>query len=347
MKSFESDFNLRLPLTHGLVRAVRTLGEFKGKEELFRRQMPQALETLRQVAIIQSTESSNRIEGVTASPERIRALIAEKTTPRNRSEQEISGYRDVLNTIHANYEAMPLSPGLILQLHRDLFKYSDRPGGAWKISQNRISEKLPDGTEAIRFDPVHPHLTMDYMNNLHERFTQFWTADDVDKLLLIPAYVLDFLCVHPFPDGNGRMARLISLLLLYQAGYGVGRFVSLERVIENSKDGYYDTLYQSSQHWHESEHSLIHWTEYFLGMLTAAYREFEQRVGLLTSSRGAKTEMVMDAISHFHGEFSVRDLQEQCPNVGIDLIRRLLKQEREAGRVEVSGRGPLAKWRRV
>ena len=347
MKSFESGFDQRLPLTHGLVRAVRSLGEFKGKEELFRQQMPQALETLRQVAIIQSTESSNRIEGVTAPPDRIRALIAEKTTPRNRSEQEISGYRDALNTIHSNYEAMSLTPNLILQLHRDLFKYTDKPGGSWKASPNKISERLPDGTEWIRFDPVAPHLTPDYMDNLHNHFTRYWDDGEVDKLLLIPAYVFDFLCIHPFPDGNGRMARLLSLLLLYQAGYGVGRFVSLERIIEGSKEGYYETLFQSSQGWYESTHTLKPWTEYFLGMLTAAYREFEGRVGLLTSSRGAKTEMVLEAISRFHGEFSVRDIQEQCPNVGIDLIRRLLRQEREAGHLEVSGRGPQAKWRRV
>lgn len=347
MHSLDEQFDQHLPLTHSLVKNLRTLGEYRGKEELYRQQMPQALETLKQTAIIQSTESSNRIEGVTAPAKRIREIVAEKTTPRDRSEQEIAGYRDVLNTIHGNHAAMKLAPNLVRQLHRDLFKYTSGRGGNWKPTSNAITEKRPDGTTMVRFEPVAPHLVDDAMIKLHEQLQQRWEADEMDKLLLIPAYVLDFLCIHPFLDGNGRMARLLTLLLLYQAGYEVGRFISLEKIVETSKEGYYSTLYQSSQGWHKGKHSLGPWTEYMLGTLLAAYREFEDRVGLLTTGRGAKTQIVLEAIGRFHGDFSVSELQEQCPNVGIDLIRRILREQKISEKLESLGRGPAARWRRI
>ncbi len=347
MQSLDEGFDKRLPLSHGLVRTLRTLGEYRGKEELYRVQMPQALETLRQVAVIQSTESSSRIEGVTAAPRRFRELMAEKTRPRNRSEQEIAGYRDVLNTIHANYDGMTLKPNLLRQLHRDLFQYTDQPGGEWKDSPNRITERHPDGSVVVRFEPVPPHLVPGEMDELHGWWRQRVRAAEVDSLLLIPAYILDFLCIHPFRDGNGRLARLLTLLVLYQAGYQVGRFISLERLVEESKESYYDALNASSQGWHQGRHSLTPWTEYFLGILIAAYRELEHRIGLLTVARGAKTEAVLEAIRHFHGDFSAAELQARCPHVGVDLIRRLLRKERRAGRLECLGRGPAARWRRV
>ena len=344
--SIDGKLDDRIPITQALLQSVRQLGEFKGREGLYRSQMPQALETLRQAAIIQSAESSNRIEGVTAPPQRLRALMAEKTKPRDRSEQEIAGYRDVLNTIHGNYEGMRFSASLVLQLHRDLFKYTSNPGGRWKSTQNAIIEILPSGSKRTRFEPVAPHLVPEAMALLHVQINNFLEEAKTDPLILIPAYVLDFLCIHPFLDGNGRMARLLTLLLLYQAGYGVGRYISLERVIEESKESYYDALYRSSQGWHEGRHTLVPWTEYFFGIMLAAYREFESRVGILTDGRGAKTELVLEAIGRFHGDFSVSELQAQCPNVGIDLIRRLLRQERKAGKLECLGRGPAARWRR-
>jgi Fic family protein len=343
--SIDSNLDDRMPITQALLQSVRRLGEFKGRESLYRSQMPQALETLRQAAIIQSAESSNRIEGVTAPPQRLRALMAEKTKPQDRSEQEIAGYRDVLNTIHGNHEGMRFTASLVLQLHRDLFKYTSTPGGRWKSTQNAIIEILPSGSKRTRFEPVAPHLVSEAMDLLHVQFTKFLEEAKIDPLILIPVYVLDFLCIHPFLDGNGRMARLLTLLLLYQAGYGVGRYISLERVVEESKESYYDTLYRSSQGWHEGRHTLVPWTEYFLGTMLAAYKEFENRVGILTDGRGAKTELVLEAIRRFYGDFSVSELQAQCPNVGIDLIRRLLRQERKVGNLECLGRGPAARWR--
>jgi Fic family protein len=347
MKSFEPGFIERQPITQNLLRTVRLLGEYKGREELFKQQIPQALETLRQAAVIQSTESSNRIEGITAPLQRIRALMAQKTTPRNRSEQEIAGYRDVLNTIHNNHAHIPFTTGVVLQLHRDLYRYLAAEGGHWKSVDNEIAETQPDGTQITRFHPVPAFATPDYMAKLHKRFNALWQAEGIEKLVLIPAYVLDFLCIHPFLDGNGRMAPLLSLFLLYQAGFNVGCYISLEKIVEQSRESYYDSLYQCSQGWHEGKHTLLPWTEYFLGVLVAAYREFEQRVGMLTTARGAKTEMVLEAIRAMHGEFSIKDLQDRCPHIGIDLIRRILREQRQAKALECLGRGPDARWRNI
>ncbi|QLE55762.1 Fic family protein [Nostoc sp. TCL26-01] len=345
MQSFELNFIERQPINQNLLRTVRLIGEYKGKQELFKEQSPQVLETLRQAAIIQSTESSNRIEGITAPLERIKELVAEKTTPRDRSEQEIAGYRDVLTTIHTSYAHIPFTTGVVLQLHRDLYQFTVIEGGRWKSVDNEISETYPDGRKVVRFQPVPAYRTQDAMHRLHEQFNRLFESEEIEPLLLIPTYILDFLCIHPFSDGNGRMARLLTLLLLYKTGYEVGRFISLERIVERTKESYYDTLYQSSQNWHQGQHSLLPWWEYFLGvMLLSAYREFEQRVGLVSSVKGVKTAMVLDTINNIPGDFSIKDLQERCPTVGIDLIRRILRQERNSGRLECLSRGPDARW---
>lgn len=347
MQSFEAGKISGQMITQGLLQTIRTIGEYKGKQELFKEQAPQVLETLRQAAIIQSTESSNRIEGITVPLSRLKELVAEKTTPRDRSEQEIAGYRDVLNTIHTSYAHIPFTPGVVLQLHRDLYQFAVSEGGRWKLVDNVISETRLDGTKIVRFEPVRAYATPAAMERLHEQFNTFWQSGEIEPLLLIATYILDFLCIHPFSDGNGRMARLLTLLLLYKAGYEVGRFISLERIVERTKESYYDTLYQSSQNWHQGQHSLLPWWEYFLGVVVlSAYREFEQRVGSVSSVKGAKTAMVLDTISNMPRDFSIKDLQERCPTVGIDLIRRILRREREAGYLECLGRGPDARWRK-
>ncbi|HRK95307.1 MAG TPA: Fic family protein [Rhodospirillales bacterium] len=346
MMSFSPTFEAHAPLNHAIVGAIGTIREYRGKEALYRQQAPQVLETLRQVAVIQSVESSNRIEQVIAPPKRIRELVEKKTQPQNRSEQEIAGYRDVLNVIHRDHDAIPFSPNVVLQFHRDLLAYAGTGGGGWKISDNTIAEIEPDGRRCLRFQPLPAYRTAEAMTELHGRFNETWEAGRIEPLLLIAAYVLDFLCIHPFADGNGRMARLLSLLLLYRAGYGVGRFISLERIIEESKESYYETLYACSQGWHEGRHDLAPWTEYFLGVVVRAYGAFEDRVGLITQARGAKSEMVRAAIRTFARPFAVRELQLSCPNVSIDLIRSVLRQEREAGRVEALGRGRDALWAR-
>ncbi|HEY0428581.1 MAG TPA: Fic family protein [Pyrinomonadaceae bacterium] len=347
MKSFQNKFLENMPITQNILRSVRLLGEYKGKQDLFVRQIPQALETLKQAAIIQSIESSNRIEGVTAPAKRIKEIAAEKTTPQNRSEQEIAGYRDVLQTIHGSFADIPFNNNVILQLHRDLFKYSDAPGGRWKEVDNDILEKRPDGTEFIRFKPISAFGTPAAMDELTEIFNREWRAGEIEKLILIPAYVLDFLSVHPFRDGNGRMARLLSLLLLYKAGYDVGRYISLEKLVEDSKESYYETLYKSSQEWHEGRHNLLPWTEYFLGTVTAAYREFEKRVGRLNTARGAKTQMIFDALSGLPETFRISDLEKAAPQVSREMIRKVFAGLKKDGKLVSEGFGPNATWRKI
>ena len=348
MNSFEGDFIERQPIPHSLLRTIRLLGEYRGKEALFVQQTPQVLESLRQVAIIQSTESSNRIEGIEAPVERIKKLIDHKTTPSNRSEQEIAGYRDALATIHANHANMPFTTGVVLQLHRDLYQFVAQQGGRWKMTDNEIAETHPDGTKVTRFKPTPAHQTPDAMDRLHTLYKKGWEQGEIDPLLLIPAYVLDFLCIHPFSDGNGRMARLLTLLLLYQAGFEVGRYISLEHLVENQREGYYEALYKSSQGWHEGGHTLLPWWEYFLGvMLLAAYREFEHRTGELTSAHGAKSEMVMAAIGKLPANFRYADLAQACPNVSRPTIKRVLSRLREDGAVKCVKSGRDAVWMKM
>ena len=345
MKSFETDLVARQALPQKLVQTIRLIGEYKGKEDLFRAQTPEVLENLRQSAVIQSTESSNRIEGVTAPPERIRQIVAEHDMPRNRSEQEIAGYRDVLNTIHANFEHIPLTAGMVRQLHKELFQFLPSGGGNWKSTDNEITETGPDGKRVIRFRPVPAFRTAEAMLELHAHFTRQWNSTEAEPLVLIAAYVLDFLCIHPFLDGNGRLARLLTLLLLYKAGYEVGRYISLERLVERTRESYYDSLYASSQGWHEGKHDLIPWTEYLLGVVVlAAYRDFEQRVGFSTSARGAKGQLVRDAIARLPKRFRYADVERLSPGVSRPTIRRVLAELQEQELVACLTRGRAAVW---
>lgn len=337
-----------LKITPRMLRSVRAIAESKGQEALYHKQVPQALESLRQVALIQSTESSNRIEGIYAEHARIVALVQEKSAPQSRDESEIAGYRKVLALIHEHAQDMEFTPNLLLQLHRDLYRFTGVPGGIWKVTDNEITETLPGGAKRVRFVPTPAWQTEDAMRELHKQFRSLREARIHDPLMLIPAYVLDFLCIHPFRDGNGRMARLVTLLLLYQEGYNVGRYISLEKLVEDTKESYYETLGKASQGWHEGTHDSSPWMEYFLGvMLEGAYQRLFDRVGDLTMSRGTKTKMIVDAIQGKQGLFTVTQLQEECPTVSVDLIRRILHEMRTAGEVAPTGRGPGAKWRRV
>ena len=325
---------------------LRRLGEHKGHQELFRKQALEMLENLRRVALIESTESSNRLEGIVAdNDKRLRALVNERSTPENRTEGEIAGYRDVLDSIHQNHADIPFSDRVVLQFHRDLLKYADGTGGRWKVSANEIRETLPDGSKRIRFSPLAPHLTEDGMRDLHTDYHEAVKAGTWDQLLLIPFYILDFLCIHPFSDGNGRMARLLTLLALYHHGYEVGRYISLERIIEKTKESYYDTLFISSQGWHEGKHDVWPWTEYFLSTLLAAYSEFETRFDRVSTGRGSKTDTVKNAISSFTADFTIQDVETACPMVSRDMIRRVLADLKKSGSLDCLSRGRWAKWR--
>ncbi len=347
MKSLEKRFLEKLRIPNRLILTIRQIGEFKGRQELYAKQAPEMLENLRQIAIIQSTESSNRLEGITAPINRIKALVEEKTTPKNRPEAEIAGYRDVLNTIHANWKNIPINERIVLQLHRDLMKYSGKEGGRWKSVSNEIIEIQPDGSKITRFIPVEPAQTPAYMQTLNEEYNHLIKELLFDPLILIPLYVFDFLCIHPFLDGNGRMARLLTVLLLYHQGYEVGRYISLENIIEKTRESYYDTLNQSSINWHSGKHNIIPWVEYFLSTIVAAFTEFESRIGKISSGYGSKMEMVINAIDSFLGDFSLADVERACPVVGRDWIRKLLQRLKIEGKVESIGKGRYAKWRKI
>lgn len=349
MTSFAPAVLDSLRLTHEVVGTIRSIGEGKGKQDLFKERAPEILENLRQVAIIESAESSNRLEGITVPRASLERLVRRNEDPRadNRSEAEIAGYRNVLGVIHERHEFMDFTPNLLLQMHRDLFKFSGTGGaGEWKRSDNVISERRPDGGVFIRFTPTSAWLTPEAMTSLHHDFASA-AGTDVDPLILVALYVLDFLCIHPFADGNGRMVRLITVLLLYREDYEVARYVSLERLIEQTKESYYDTLYRSSQGWHESAHDPMPWVSYFLGIVRAAYEEFASGVGELREGRGMKTHLVLQAIDQMIGDFSISELHERCPTVGWDMVRHVLRAERDANHLATVGRGRGARWRKI
>ena len=347
MPSLDLEFLDRLKLTHEHGSTLRALGEHRGEQELYRRQTPEALEALRTVALVESTESSNRLEGVVADPRRVREIILRAAGPTNRSEQEIAGYRDALNLIHESARDMPFSVNVVRQLHGMLYRYLPGEGGRWKMAPNEIVERNPDGSILrLRFRPTSPVETPIAMDALTK---QWHRAVDVglEPLLLVPMAILDFLCIHPFGDGNGRTARLLTLLLLHRSGYEVGRYISLERVIEDTRDTYYEALEASSIGWHEGRHDPLPWIEHFWGVLLRAYEEFRERAGTLLRGRGAKTALVEAAVRRKTRAFAISELENDCPGVSRDMIRHVLRRLRDDGRVLVEGRGRGARWRVV
>lgn len=333
---------LRLSATDGA--SLAALGTYRGRQDLFRRQTPELLATLRDSAIIESTESSNRIEGVTAPHDRIEALVLKRTAPRDRSEQEIAGYRDALNLVHESATEMAFSVNIILQLHTMLYRYHTGSGGRWKMTQNEIVERDAKGNVTrVRFTPPPPVAVPQMMNDLTSAYAQ---AIDVGRepLIVTPLAILDFLCIHPFADGNGRTGRLLTLQLLYRVGVEVGRYISLERVVEESKETYYEALDQSSQGWHDAAHDVLPWLRYFWGMLSRACHEFEERVGTIRTGRGAKTDVVEQAIARRIGPFSISDVEADAPGVTRDWIRMVMRRLKAEGRIVPQGKGRGAKW---
>ena len=270
-----------------------------------------------------------------------------KSKPRDRSEQEVAGYRDVLASIHVNHARMRLSTRLILDWHRSLYHYTRERGGKWKVKDNAILEVQADGRQVVRFKPASALVTPGFMERSVELFNEAMVRHETDPLLLIATFVFDFECIHPFTDGNGRIGRLLTLLLLYHAGYEVGRYISLERIVEDSKETYYEALHSSSQGWHKGRHDLRPWWNYFLGMLTAAYKEFEGRVGSITSTRGAKRQMVQDTIKRLPGRFRISDLQRACPGVSYPTLKRALADLKDRGKIRCLGKGRDAEWERI
>lgn len=343
MRSLQTQYLRRLAFSSGELSTLKKIGEYKGKQELFQHQTPEILESLKKVAIIESAKCSNRIEGVTAPDERIEALVLHSTTPQNRSEQEIAGYRDALALVHESAPHMVFSVNVILQLHSMIYRYMPDSGGHWKLADNEIVEKNADGSlRRIRFKAVGAVETPQAMEDLSQGYKT--TIIDHEPLVVIPLAVLDFLCIHPFADGNGRVARLLTLMLLYHFDYEVGRYISLERIFEESKETYYETLEKSSQGWHQGKHDAMPWVVYFWGVLLRAYREFEERVGTIRTSRGSKTEQVQKAVERKIAPFAISDIERDCPGVSRDMIRLVLRQLRNSGAITPQGKGRSAKW---
>lgn len=321
---------------------VAKIHEYKGKQELFMRQKPVQLERMIEIAKIQSTEASNRIEGIVTTNARLQQLVEDKTTPRNRSEEEILGYRNVLNLIHENYEDIPLTPNYILQLHKMMLQYTpSNYGGKFKMVQNDIEQFFPDGTRKVLFVPLEPAFVPDAVNTACENYRKALENEAIDELILIPSFILDFLCIHPFTDANGRMSRLLTLLLLYRSGYSVGKYVSVEKAIADTKDEYYAALAASDQGWHEGTNDPKLFIKYMLGVILKCYRDFESRVMLEEKAgvRSTSLDVVREYVRGTIGTFTKRDAMIACPSLGSSSVEAALKKLVEDGTIKRMGSG--------
>ncbi len=318
--------------TPDIVNLVSAIHEYKGKQDLFIEADPDILEAMLQVAKIQSTGASNRIEGIYTSEARLNELVIEKAEPTNRNEQEIAGYREVLNTIHENYDYITPRPNVILQLHRDLYSYNPTSvGGRWKNTDNVIEEVDPEGNHQIRFRPLPAYDTADAMESLSVEFLKAIDKGEIDPLLLVSKFIIDFLCIHPFNDGNGRMSRLLTLLLLYQQGYIVGKYISIEMIIEKTKETYYDTLKESSTLWHEGKNNYAPFVKYYLGVILSSYKEFASRVETMLNKGLTKSERIRYIFSNKVGKIAKSEIAALCPDISVTTIEKalsdLLKEE--------------------
>lgn len=325
---------------------INDTAEAKGKQELFIRQSPQVLRALREAAIIQSAESSNRIEGVTVDPDRLRLLVLGNTKPRDRSEQEVQGYRQALNEIHTRHEKLPISADTLKHLHA-LCQSASGDAGRFKRMDNDVIQLVSGAAPIVRFRCVKAKETPAAVDELCLLYRHALDQDNVPPLIAVAGLVLDFLCIHPFRDGNGRVSRLLTLLALYQHGFEVGRYISLERLTEESKEDYYESLNRSSQNWHEGRHELTPWLNFFLAIVRRGYAEFEQRAGQVRAPRGAKTALVEAAILAFPAQFAIAELEQKCPGVSRDMLRHLLNRLRQEARIKCVQRGRNSLWEKT
>ena len=328
----------------GLVAAIY---KEAGKQELYLKQRPEELEKLVEIAKIQSTEASNAIEGIVTTNTRIRQLVEEKTTPRNRNEQEIAGYRDVLNIIHESFEAIPITQNYILQLHKILYNHMNNPAaGRTKTVQNYISAAYPDGRTQILFTPLSPYETPEALDRICEEYNRVIGNLELEPLIAIPVFIHDFLCIHPFNDGNGRMSRLLTTLLLYRSGFFVGKYISLEAKIAGNKDLYYNALLASQNGWHEGEDDPVPFIKYLLGTVLAAYRDFEDRFAIVETKRSA-LEMVRLASRNKIGHFTKQDIRELCPSLSVSSVEGALRKLVASGELKREGSGKNTFYYRI
>lgn len=344
MRSFDHRKNWEKVLTPEIISMLMELHEFKGRQEKYLEAKPDVLMQLVNVAKIRSTEASNKIEGIQTSNERLNALLKNKTMPQSRNECEITGYRDVLNTIHENHDFIPINSSMILQLHRDLYKFESYDiGGKYKLTDNVI-EEVVNGNKVVRFRPIAAWETQDAIKNLCDEYNNALGESKIDALILMSMFVLDFLCIHPFNDGNGRMSRLLTLLMLYKAGYLVGKYISIENLIEKTKDSYYDSLGKSSMKWHEEENDYIPFLKYMLGVLLAAYRDFTKRIELIDFGKLSKPERIARLIKDSYGEITKTEILNEYQDISQITVQRTLAELLENGDIIKIGGGRYTKY---
>ena len=318
-----------------------------GKQEMYLKQRPEQLEKLVEIAKIQSTEASNAIEGIVTTNTRIKQLVTEKTTPKNRNEQEIAGYRDVLNIIHDSFDIIPITKIYILQLHKTLYSHMNNPiAGKTKIVQNYISATYPDGHVETLFTPLDPTDTLIALENICIEYNRVIGNMEVEPLIAIPTFIHDFLCIHPFNDGNGRMSRLLTTLLLYRCGFYVGKYISLEAKIAKNKDLYYASLNDSQHNWHDGNDNKVPFIKYILGTILSAYKDFEERFNLIETKKSA-LEIVREATYIKIGKFTKQDIKELCPSLSISSIEGALRKLIVLGEINRVGNGKNICYYRV
>ena len=330
-----------------IINLISKIHEYKGKQSYLLDTKKDTLDTLLKVAKIQSTSSSNKIEGIYTTDKRINEIVNQKLEPKNRNEEEIAGYRDVLSLIHENYNFIDINKNTILQLHRDLYKYTGYSyGGKFKNSQNYIEEENEKGEKKIRFTPLSPVETPIAIEELCKNYNELVNNESCDLLVLIPIFILDFVSIHPFNDGNGRMSRLLTLLLLYKANYMVGKYISIEKIIEETKDSYYDTLEKSSLNWHNNENDYSYFVEYYLGIILNAYKEFDSRINIVENKKITAYKRIIDIFKDNIIPIDKAFIMNKCPDLSETTIERILSRLfKEDKIIKISGgRYTKYKW---
>lgn len=340
MRFFDYSKLEKLQFDHSVINLLTSIHEAKGRQELYLSKQPEELNRLVEIAKIQSVDASNYIEGIRTTETRLKQLVKEKTTPKNRDEEEISGYRDVLNLIHENYDYISLTPNYILQLHGIMFKHvrGNTFGGHFKNSQNYIQGIDDAGNACTIFTPLAPYETAPAIENLCNTFNQTLQEGKVDPLILIPVFIHDFLCIHPFRDGNGRMSRLLTTLLLYQNGYYIGKYISLEAKIAKIKDVYYDALGESQEGWHEEHDNPIPFIKYLLSIIDMSYRDFEDRLKLIKKKTNANKQVEL-AFERKIGKIKKSDIAEVCPNLSVSAVEKGIAKLLAEGKIRKEGNG--------
>ena len=345
MKEFDYIEKWEKLLTPDIVNYLTTIHEYRGEQRLIAERHADVLESLVEVAKIQSTESSNKIEGIYTSDERLKKIVLDKTMPKTRNECEIAGYRDVLNTIHESFQHIPIRDIFILQLHRDLYRFENaNDGGKFKTSDNIIEEEDSQGNKFVRFRPLPAWETPEAIANLCVAYNEAVNRREADPLLIIPMFIIDFLCIHPFNDGNGRMSRLLTLLLLYQHDYIVGKYISLEKLIEKTKDGYYEVLQKSSIGWTEDENDYEPFVKYMLGIITAAYRDFFERAKMVEEKKVPKPDRIEELIKNHVGTITKSEIIENTPGISQTTIQRTLTELVKKEKIIKIGGGRYTKY---